>query len=118
MIPAGGKFRDDECSSDAFAAKIEFLERESADRFGQLEFNVLTQAVIITSERLAEIQKLSEQWQIAVNDLVDSPQVLVGTVDEIAEHVRICRDRLGVSYFVVFGQFMETFAPVIAAIGR
>jgi hypothetical protein len=40
------------------------------------------------------------------------PYVLFGTVDEIADKLERCRERWGISYFVVRDH--EQFAPVIS----
>ncbi|MGH2549607.1 MAG: LLM class F420-dependent oxidoreductase, partial [Thermomicrobiales bacterium] len=113
MLPAGGRFREDESLSSAFARKIEYIKSEAGARFAEIELNVLTQAMIVTESRSDEIGSLSREWNIAPDDLSDSPQILVGSVAEIAEHLLDVRANLGITYFVIFGQYMEAFAPVL-----
>ena len=45
--------------------------------------------------------------------MLDSPLVLIGTVDEIAETLQERRERYGFSYIVVMEPVMEAFAPVV-----
>lgn len=42
--------------------------------------------------------------------------VYVGSVDEICDKMRAMRDRIGVSYFVVFETAYEELAPLVAAL--
>lgn len=114
MLPAGGRFREAELAGDAFARKIDLLRRVAGDRFPDIELNVLAQVVAITDDRELHLAQLSRQWNVPIENLANSPQILVGTVAEIADHLRDCRARLGISYYVIFSQHMEIFAPVIA----
>lgn len=114
MLPIGGQFQIGEIAGDAFAKKIELIRDRSGERFSEIELNVLTQVVDVTDDRESRLNQLSQQWNVPAESLASSPQILVGTVAEIAEHLRNCRVRLGISYYVIFGQHLETFAPVIA----
>lgn len=114
MLPAGGRFRETEISGDAVAAKIDLIRRIAGDRFQEIELNVLTQVVAITGDRQSRLDQLSQEWNIPAKTLADSPQMLVGTPAEIADQLREMRARLGISYYVIFGQYMEAFAPGIA----
>jgi probable F420-dependent oxidoreductase len=118
MRPGGGQFHDDELSREAVTRKVDLIRSIAGARFADIELNVLTQRVTVTNERHAEIDRLSGEWNIASDVLSDAPQILVGDVAEIADHLFQCREELAISYFVVFGQFMETFAPVIDRLAK
>ncbi len=45
--------------------------------------------------------------------VLDTPFLLIGTIDEIAEQVRERRQRYGFSFITVHEPFMRDFAPVI-----
>jgi hypothetical protein len=49
-----------------------------------------------------------------VDDVLDSPAVLLGTVDEIVETLQERRERYGFSYIYILEPVMEAFAPVVA----
>ncbi|MEV6560484.1 hypothetical protein AB0M22_32520 [Nocardia sp. NPDC051756] len=79
-----------------------------------MEFNLLVWAV----GTQAEANTLSErvrQFQPGFTDerIRTAPGVLIGTPQEIADRVRECRDRYGITYFTIFEWDTETFAPVI-----
>jgi probable F420-dependent oxidoreductase len=87
--------------------------RESADkRFAQLEFNVLVQAVLITEDRREAAQSLTARVPgLVLDDALVTPFLALGSYDEIAQHLLMCRDRWGISYFSV--REIAAFAPVI-----
>jgi hypothetical protein len=47
-------------------------------------------------------------------DILQSPYVLIGTVDQIIEDLQMRRERWGISSYVIFERDMDTFAPVVA----
>jgi probable F420-dependent oxidoreductase len=92
------------------------LLREVADtRFDRLELNVLVQRVIVADDRRSAVQELAARWpQLTVDDLLASPYLLVGTVDEMVDDLRARRDRWGISYVMTHEPFMDALAPVVA----
>ena len=54
--------------------------------------------------------------KIVVDELLDVPLLLVGTLNQIVDQVRAQRDRYGVSYLTVLEPDMEAFAPVLEAL--
>jgi hypothetical protein len=50
---------------------------------------------------------------MSVDELLDTPFVLIGTVKEMAEQIIRNRERFGFTCYTVHGPFMETFAPVV-----
>jgi hypothetical protein len=96
------------------AQKIELIRRVAGDRFPQLELNILVQKVIVTDNRQAGIEQVSSEWTIPIDDWLDSPYVYIGTTAEIVAHLQSIREKLGLSYFVVFEDSMDAFAPIVA----
>jgi hypothetical protein len=47
-------------------------------------------------------------------ELLASPHVLAGSVEEIVETLQEPRERLGISYITVPGHVVDNFAPVVA----
>ena len=46
--------------------------------------------------------------------MLASPYLLVGSIDGIVERLVTLRERYGVSYYAVFPDDVEAFAPVVA----
>ena len=48
-----------------------------------------------------------------VDQVLETPFLLIGTEAQIAEQIRANRERYGFTYITVHGPYMETFGPVI-----
>ena len=98
---------------DACVASIRAAAGE--ERFARLELNALVQRVVVNDDRRGAVEALTRAWpQLAAADILESPYVLVGTVDQIVEDLCACRTRWGISYYVVHEPYMDVFAPVVA----
>lgn len=105
-------------SAEATDQKVAWVREAAGARLDGLEFNLLVPTVIVTNSRLqAARDHLQQQKQpdddASIERWLDSPGVLVGTVDQIVETLRLRRERYGCSYITVF-EPMEPFAPVVA----
>jgi probable F420-dependent oxidoreductase len=112
-----------DATEDAFATKLAWIKQEAGDRFPALELNTLVQAVIITDDREAAARTLWDRWKqpgedLPVEQLLASPLVLVGSVDEIAASLQRRREQLGISSITVFERDLENFAKVIERLSR
>ena len=65
--------------------KIEWVREAAGDRFGQIELNTIVPTVEITDDRRAAAERLAADLPVSAEEVLDSPAVLLGTVDEIAE---------------------------------
>jgi probable F420-dependent oxidoreductase len=92
------------------------LVREAAGaRVDPLELSALIQRVLVTEHRGQAAEELQKNWkQLSVEEILEAPFVLIGTVDEMVEALHARRERWGFSYFVTFEQYLETLAPVVA----
>jgi probable F420-dependent oxidoreductase len=97
--------------------RIQLVREAAGDRYARLELNALVQRVIVTDDRRAAAAELMRRWpRLGVDDLLRSPYVLIGTIDEIVEHLHARRERWDIASYTVFQPFMEAFAPVVAAL--
>jgi probable F420-dependent oxidoreductase len=92
------------------------LVREAAGaRYEQIEMSALVQRVVVTGQRREAAQELARRWtQLSADEILESPYVLVGTVDQIVDDLQARRRRWDISYYVTFEPYMEAFAPVVA----
>lgn len=114
LLPAGGAHNDAEITTVAVAEKVEVIRQAAGDRISAIELNVLTQAIIVTDNRQAGMERLRTERGLPPEDWLDTPYVYLGSAGEIADELRACREQLGISYFVMFDDFMDDFAPVVA----
>ncbi len=110
----GGGLDLNDLSEAATRQKIEWVRAAAGDRFDSLELNALIQAVAVSEQRTAAADQLASRFRVARDVVLETPYVLLGTIEEICETVRQRRDRYGISYLTVFERDMEAFAPVVA----
>ncbi|SFW64472.1 TIGR03621 family F420-dependent LLM class oxidoreductase [Amycolatopsis australiensis] len=108
-----GTFKLD--NAEAMDQRVAYVRAHLGDR--EAEYNMLVQHVEITDDRekaAAHWHELTERSAVAdARELLDAPQLLLGTVEEIAGQLVARRERYGFSYITVFEPVLETFAPVI-----
>jgi probable F420-dependent oxidoreductase len=81
------------------------------------ELNLLIQLVVITDDPEAAVRPLVERVpELTVERALELPLVLAGTLEQITAKVLAQRERYGFSYLTVLEPYMETFAPVVAAL--
>lgn len=104
-----------------------FVKSCAGDRATDIEWHVLVQAVLVTDDRRGAAEELVAEYRshfeaLGVSDesvllttdaALETPLLLIGTPDEIAEQLRRGRERWGYSYITVHEPYMRTFAPVI-----
>jgi hypothetical protein len=77
--------------------------------------NALVQRVVVTDDRRKAAEELTARWtQLSADDILRSPYVLIGTVDQMVEDLQARRERWGISYYVVREPNLDDFAPVVA----
>jgi len=72
----------------ALRQKVDWVRAAAGDRFDSLELHALIQAVVVTAQRVAAAEKLAARFGVARELVLESPYVLVGTVDEICASLR------------------------------
>jgi hypothetical protein len=93
------------------------LVREMAgdERYSRLEINALVQRVIVTDDRRGAAEELTSRWtQLTPDEVLQSPFVLIGSVDQMVEDIQARRKRWAISYYVVPEPYLDDFAPVVA----
>ena len=86
----------------------------AGDRFADLELNALVQVFSVTDDREARLREITDPWPtLAIEDASVIPYLMVGSIDEIVGHVHACRERWGITYFVV--RALDEFAPILDA---
>jgi probable F420-dependent oxidoreductase len=127
VMPAaapGGFLRATQLTFRSLANKIAVLREAAAHRWTEIQTNVLIFDVAVTDDRrtaaaayLTELGKRLGQFtvdgQVTVDDLLDSPYLLFGTVGQITQQLQQVHEMTGVSYFGVFPRCVKAFAPIM-----
>jgi probable F420-dependent oxidoreductase len=93
--------------------KVEWVREAAGDRFSDLELQVFVHVVEVTTDRLGAAERLSPRLGISSTQVLDSPHVLLGTVDQIEETLEERRSRFGLSYVSVSATVLDDLAPVV-----
>jgi hypothetical protein len=94
---------------------VQLVREAAGDRYDRLELNALVQRVVVTEDRRQAAEELARRWpQLSPEELLQSPYVLMGTIDQLVEDLQARRERWGISYYVIFEPYMDAFAPVVA----
>jgi probable F420-dependent oxidoreductase len=94
--------------------RVRRVREAAGPRRERLELSALVQRVIVTADRRAAAAELAVRWsELSVDDVLESPFVLLGSVDEIIAQLVDRRRRWGISYYVVFDDVADVFAPIV-----
>jgi hypothetical protein len=69
-------------------------------------------AVVVTDDRRASSHQLADRFALTEEEVIGSPNFLVGTVEQMVDDLRRRREELRISYITLPEHFMELFAPV------
>jgi probable F420-dependent oxidoreductase len=95
--------------------RVRLVREAAGNRYEDLELNALVQRVVVTDDRRKAAEELTRQWtQLSVDEILESPYALIGTVDQLVEDLHARRARWGLSYFVVHEPYGDALAPVVA----
>ena len=90
-------------------------EAAGAKRYERLELNALVQQVVVTDDRRSAAKELTTRWpQLDPDDVLQSPYVLIGTIEQMIDDLQMRRERWGISYYVILEPHLDAFAPVVA----
>lgn len=97
------------------AQRVRFVREQAGARAARIEWNLLVQRVVETTDRRATAGELIERYGpgMTVDDILETPFLLFGTKAEMAAQLVRNRQSYGFSYITVHEPFMQTFGPVI-----
>jgi probable F420-dependent oxidoreductase len=108
------------CTFGATREKVRWVKDAAGARFDEIELNtypafrpasVTDEPRKAAEELLARINE-REPSGLTVDELLDSPHVFIGTVDQLVEKFTRLRDELGISNVMV-GSGLTDFAPIV-----
>jgi probable F420-dependent oxidoreductase len=86
-------------------ARLQHIRTAAGARSAHLELHALVQRVEVTEHRHIAAEELAHRWpQLNPADILQSPYVLLGTVEQIVEDLQLRRERWGFSSYMCSGQ--------------
>jgi probable F420-dependent oxidoreductase len=96
--------------------QIDWVREAAGPRFDELEINFRVLAVVVTQDRVGAAEQLGRQFGSSPEVLLDSPFVLVGSLQQIEDQIYQTRHDLGVSYYTISQRHADLVAPLVAAV--
>jgi probable F420-dependent oxidoreductase len=97
------------------AEQVAIVRDAAGPRFEHIEFSILLARVVITDDHRAAADSLAAELALTREQVLGSASILIGSVEAIAEQLQERRERIGISYPVVFQQAaLDGFAKVVA----
>jgi probable F420-dependent oxidoreductase len=104
--------------------KVRYIREAAGERFDQIELNMTVRELRLTDDRRATARELLNGWaaapsrlanveQMTEDDVLDSPHMALGTVEQIVEQLELSRERWGFAYLEVSSTDAEAVAPVM-----
>ncbi len=99
--------------------RVAYIRAQAGDRADDLELHALIQMVVVTTDRRAAAEQVlaEDDLKLTVDEVLETPFLLFGTVAEIAAQLEERRERFGFSYLTVHAPYMAALAPVIERLG-
>jgi probable F420-dependent oxidoreductase len=113
-LPDGQRHDPSGFGPAAFEARLALVREAAGDRFGELELNALVQAVLPGDAKLHTGRLMDQLTGLSAEDIRESPFLLMGSPEEMADRLKERRERWGLSYFSTFAHAMDALEPVIA----
>ncbi len=96
-------------------SKVAFIEEHTSGR--SVERHIRLWNVLPTRDRDREARAMAEARGMTVQEVRESPYLLIGTAEQMVEDLRARRERWGFSYYSVAAPAMEEFAVVVEQVG-
>ena len=97
----------------AMSERVDIVRHAAQHRFAEIELSVVVIDGGVTADRDRQAEDLARRMNITAAEVLVSPQILLGDVDEIVERLIELRERLGISYVIIGERAWRSLAPVV-----
>ncbi len=101
-------------TADATAEKIEWIRAAAGERFADIELEIGAYFTVVTDQPRAVAEQMGSMMGLSTDEMMQHPNALFGSIDNICETLVERRERYGISYITVGGDNARAFAPVVA----
>jgi probable F420-dependent oxidoreductase len=98
--------------------QVGWVREAAGARLDEIELNIRVLGVRVARSRAEGAAAVAAELGVPPEILLDSPFVLVGSVDEIHEWMLRQRDELGISYYTVSQRHADQLVPLVARIAE
>lgn len=101
-------------AGDRVAAAVETIRAAAGERFAELELHLNLLYCHVTDDPEPRLEAAARGLGLAVEEVAESPFVLIGEEAEIEAKLLRVRERLGITYFTLDLAAAEQMAPIVA----
>lgn len=94
--------------------QVGWVREGAGDRFDDVELSAVIMPARITDRPTDVAAQICDNFGLTADELLRSPHILLGSVDEMCDLLRARRERWGISNWVVPWRQAEAFAPVVS----
>jgi probable F420-dependent oxidoreductase len=94
--------------------KIAWVREAAGSRFDDIELQSLVGFVHVTEDPDALAEGIAGSFEVATEEALHTPVLLIGTADSMVEELRYRRERWGFSYHVFPEEYLDVVTPVVA----
>ncbi len=94
--------------------KVQWVRDAAAERFDDLELNVLSFIQDLTDDSAGAASVIAEMFGVTADEVLDVPAVVIGSLPELTERLQARRERWGFSYYVFQADAVDKMAPLVA----
>lgn len=107
-----------DATAEAMDRKLGWIRDAAGDRFESLELSIVAPFVMVTDDRIGFARSLGEgldtgDTEFTPEDVLASPHLLVGTVDEMVATLQERRERWNLSYYVFNDDSLDVAASLV-----
>ena len=85
------------------AEQVAIVRRAAGARFDDIELSILVARIEITADQQGMVERVARELDLTTDQVRGSASFLIGSVDAIVEQLQERRERIGLSYPIVFG---------------
>jgi probable F420-dependent oxidoreductase len=111
-LPDGSKVPGD-MTACAVGEKVGWIKDAAGPRFADLELTIFINQLHFTDDQASLAADLAVKLGISQEEVLTSPHILIGTVDEMVSQLEQRRETFGISYYVVEEGNLDRFAPLV-----
>ncbi len=110
-------------TADEAAERSAYLRSIAGDRADDIELNAFVLEVQVTDDRRGAMERLAAEADrhLMIPDIdaaLESPFMLFGTEEEIADQLLANRERYGFSYITIQRPYLHSFGPIIERVRK
>lgn len=109
LVPSGAPI-------ESFVERARFVRDAAGRRSDELELNVLVQSCEIGPGAESAVDALASRFGVERQLILETPLVLAGSPAQVTEKLQGLRERVGLSYFVVFEAALASMAEVVGGL--